>query len=189
MKTDARVRYTRMVLRESLLHFMRDKAITEISVKEVCERAQLNRSTFYKHYKDCYDLLEQIENEMLQEYLNSMEQVSCVNVRDLIGSILDMMDKNRDLCELLAAGRLGDGLIRKMMEIAYEEGTAYWRTLLADTEEDRIEMLFTCLAGGLLNLILYGYGKYSREQLIDFADTLVQSCFAPYIGGGNINKP
>ena len=65
MKTDARVRYTKKVLRESLLYFLQFKSITEISVKEVCGRAEINRATFYKHYKDCCDLLEQIENQVL----------------------------------------------------------------------------------------------------------------------------
>ena len=96
-------------------------------------------------------------------------------------SILDMSDKNRDLCELLAAGRMGDGLVRKMMDVAHREGVAYWRTLLADTDEDTIEMLFLCLANGLLTLILYGSGKYSREKLTGFADEMVKSCLAPYM--------
>ncbi len=181
MKTDARVRYTKKVLRESLLYFMHYKAITEISVKEVCERAEINRSTFYKHYKDCYDLLEQIESEVLEEYLSSMENVSTADVRELVGSILDMFDRNRDLCELLAAGRLGDGLIRKMMEVAHKEGVSYWRTMLSDADEDTMEMLFICLANGLLTLILYGNSKYNREKLIDFADAMVKNSLAPYM--------
>lgn len=181
MKTDARVRYTKKVLRESLLYFLRFKSITEISVKEVCGRAEINRATFYKHYKDCCDLLEQIENQVLEEYLSSMENIRSLNVRELVGSILDMIDKNRDLCELLAAGRMGDGLVRKMMDVAHREGVAYWRTLLVDTDEDTIEMLFLCLANGLLTLILYGSGKYSREKLTGFADEMVKSCLAPYM--------
>lgn len=181
MKTDARVRYTKKVLRESLLHFMHFKAITEISVKEVCERAEINRATFYKHYKDCYDLLEQIENEMLEEYLSSIENVSNLDVRELVSSILDMIDKNRDLCELLAAGRLGDGLVRKMMDVAHKEGVAYWHTLLADTDEETIEMLFICLANGLLTLLLYSNGKFSREKLIGFAENIVKSSLSPYM--------
>ncbi len=181
MKTDARVRYTKKVLRESLLYFLQFKSITEISVKEVCERAEINRATFYKHYKDCCDLLEQIENQVLEEYLSSMENIRSLNVRELVGTILDMIDKNRDLCELLAAGRMGDGLVRKMMDVAHREGVAYWRTLLADTDEDTIEMLFLCLANGLLTLILYGSGKYSREKLTGFADEMVKSCLAPYM--------
>ena len=62
-KNDARVRYTQKVLKDSLLQLLEKKPINKITVKEVCELAELNRATFYAHYTDCLDLLESIENE------------------------------------------------------------------------------------------------------------------------------
>ena len=58
MKTDARVKYTKMVLKKALLELMQHKPVNKITVKEICERAELNRATFYAHYSDCFDLLE-----------------------------------------------------------------------------------------------------------------------------------
>lgn len=43
MKTDARVRYTRRVIKESLLRLLEDRPVNRITVKEVCEAAQINR--------------------------------------------------------------------------------------------------------------------------------------------------
>ena len=57
MKTDARVRYTLNVLKKSFLSLLEEKPVNKISVKEVCEHAELNRATFYTHFNDCYDLL------------------------------------------------------------------------------------------------------------------------------------
>ena len=51
-KTDARKRYTQMVLKRSLLKLLKEKPVNKITVKEVCELAQLNRATFYAHYSD-----------------------------------------------------------------------------------------------------------------------------------------
>lgn len=59
-KTDARVRYTQKVLKDSLLRLLEKKPINKITVKEVCELAELNRATFYAHYTDCFALLESI---------------------------------------------------------------------------------------------------------------------------------
>ena len=53
-RSDARVRYTRKVLKESLLSLLKEKPINKITVKEVCELAELNRATFYSHYSDCF---------------------------------------------------------------------------------------------------------------------------------------
>ena len=47
-----------MVLKQSLLKLLKEKPVNKITVKEVCELAQLNRATFYAHYSDCFALLE-----------------------------------------------------------------------------------------------------------------------------------
>ena len=55
---------------------MKTKPINKITVKEICEMAEINRATFYKRYLDVYDLLEKIETQYLDELtkvLNSRE--------------------------------------------------------------------------------------------------------------------
>lgn len=65
VKMDRRTRYTRMVLQDSLIELMKEKPMAKITVKELCEKADINRTTFYSHYADQYDLLRQIEEETL----------------------------------------------------------------------------------------------------------------------------
>ena len=45
MSRDRRVKYTQMVLNESLLEVLREKPLSRITVKEICDRADINRST------------------------------------------------------------------------------------------------------------------------------------------------
>lgn len=67
-KIDRRVKYTTMLLRESLIRLMETYPISRISVKMLCEDADINRSTFYAHYIDQYDLLHKNEQEFLTEF-------------------------------------------------------------------------------------------------------------------------
>lgn len=55
---DARVRYTRMITEQSFLELLKQKPVSKITVTELCELAQINRATFYKHYLDVQDLME-----------------------------------------------------------------------------------------------------------------------------------
>jgi len=64
-KENRKSRYTKMVIRESLMELMKEKSILSISVKDICDLADISRSTFYDHYKDQNDLLKQIEEEIL----------------------------------------------------------------------------------------------------------------------------
>jgi len=65
VKLDRKSRYTRLVLQESLIGIIKEKPIHKITIKELCERADINRTTFYAHYIDQYDLLHQIEEATL----------------------------------------------------------------------------------------------------------------------------
>jgi AcrR family transcriptional regulator len=68
MEKDRRIRKTESDLCQAMIKVMQKKCINEISVKELCELTDLNRGTFYIHYKDVYDLLEKIELNMLNEF-------------------------------------------------------------------------------------------------------------------------
>jgi AcrR family transcriptional regulator len=58
-QADLRVRRTHKLLWEALMTELSQRSFEEITVKEICERAMVHRSTFYKHYEDKYALLEQ----------------------------------------------------------------------------------------------------------------------------------
>ena len=49
------------------MELLREKVISSITIKELCQKADINRSTFYSHYRDQFDLLQHIEDEILLE--------------------------------------------------------------------------------------------------------------------------
>ena len=59
---DRRVKKTKKQLRLALMHLMTQKSAKSISVRELAEQADINRSTFYIHYKDVNDLLLHLED-------------------------------------------------------------------------------------------------------------------------------
>ena len=65
--TDRRIRKTRNAIKNGLAELLLEKSIGDISVRELTEKVDLNRGTFYLHYKDIFDLVEQIETEMFEE--------------------------------------------------------------------------------------------------------------------------
>ena len=61
---DVRVRRTRQTIQEALIHLMVEKGYQAITVQDIADRAQINRSTFYRHYLDKEDLLSQYMDEV-----------------------------------------------------------------------------------------------------------------------------
>ena len=69
MTVDRRVKKTKRQLRQALMHLMTEKPSRSISVRELADRADINRGTFYIHYKDVGDLLQQLEDEMAERLI------------------------------------------------------------------------------------------------------------------------
>ena len=73
-KVDRRVKYTIEMLKGALVEAMQKEHISKISVKSLCELADINRSTFYAHFRDQYDLLHHIEQEVLDNITRQLER-------------------------------------------------------------------------------------------------------------------
>lgn len=174
-KTDARVRYTQRVIKEAFLSLLREKPVNKITVKEVCELAELNRATFYAHYSDCFALLEHIEQELLEVFGQSLRLIDGFDVTALIEAIYAMVEKNEDACRVLIFGGASASVLSRMIDLAKEDSMAAWKQQLPRASEAELEMLYTHLSNGLMNVVVGGYDKYSRKEVISFVNRIVKS--------------
>ena len=62
-----RIKLTKSLLKNALVEMLKTESIHKISIRALCEKAGINRSTFYKHYKDQYNLMLEIENDYFEE--------------------------------------------------------------------------------------------------------------------------
>ncbi|HVI41246.1 MAG TPA: TetR/AcrR family transcriptional regulator [Anaerovoracaceae bacterium] len=77
-----RVLETKDRIRDAFFELYATKKIERISIKEITEKAQLNRGTFYVYYKDIYDLLETTEDELIEELVEKIKGILTMILRD-----------------------------------------------------------------------------------------------------------
>ncbi|HHU29158.1 MAG TPA: TetR/AcrR family transcriptional regulator [Firmicutes bacterium] len=112
-----------MVLEESLITLMEKKDISKITIKEICEKADINRSTFYAHYRDQYDLLRKIENKFLaaiQAYLENFDKKYTEDIVLITEKIFQYIRKNARICRLLLSERGDFTFQKKIMKLVYD---------------------------------------------------------------------
>lgn len=93
MGMDSRVRYTKRVIRSAFLSLLRGKNVRQITVTELCVLADINRATFYKHYRDVFDLLEQIEVEALDHLREAARQLQ---EGDAMEHFVQLLERTRE---------------------------------------------------------------------------------------------
>lgn len=101
MSENQRVRLSKQLLKDSLIRLLHEKNIHTISVREICENAQINRTTFYKYYGSQYDLLESIENELLANIDGYLGPSNDDNYHNRLRMVLAYVMDNIELCQLL----------------------------------------------------------------------------------------
>lgn len=102
IKNNKRTKITKMLLKNSLIELMHEKSISQITIKEICENADLNRSTFYLHYTDQFALLSDIENEIMENTFCYLKDVgSSFDTLAYIETFLTYVKKNRDIFHTL----------------------------------------------------------------------------------------
>lgn len=95
MSRERMINHTKKLLKESLLELLTKKTLSKITIKELCDKADINRTTYYRYYLDPYDQLEKIENEIFNNMGKFIENVDIENEFDMITSILTYIDKER----------------------------------------------------------------------------------------------
>ena len=111
-RSDQRTRLTRMLIRQAFTRLLKEKPVQSISVKELCERAGINRGTFYAHYTDIYDLMRQMEDEMMADIQTALRPLLDSDTSDLTPlkittGIFRCLKENADLCAV-TLGKYGD---------------------------------------------------------------------------------
>lgn len=95
MKTDARVRYTKIKIKESFFTLLAQKEFPLITVTELCDLAEINRGTFYKHYTDMEDLLRKTEDDIFKTVRKTSHQLSPKNSVDGMEKILTDLSRSQ----------------------------------------------------------------------------------------------
>ncbi|MEK4299751.1 TetR-like C-terminal domain-containing protein [Oceanobacillus sp. FSL W8-0428] len=91
-KLDRRKRYTRMALKNSLMELLKEKPVSSITIKEICEHADINRSTFYSHYADQYDLLTHVEDEIIDELNQALLQYDYTQEKEALAMLKYLLE-------------------------------------------------------------------------------------------------
>lgn len=150
-KVDRRVRKTKSQLRAGLARLMQEKGIGEITVKELVNEVDINRSTFYLHYSDIPALLREIEDDMMEEMERAVREhpIKEDSTSRFIEDIFRVLNENREISRALI-GPHGDlGFVRRSEKLLEENSSEFLAQLFPERVQDMKYFYSYCLNGCL----------------------------------------
>jgi AcrR family transcriptional regulator len=171
-KTSRRTRYTKKALQDSLIELMKEKPISKITIKEICENADINRTTFYSHYADQHDLLRAIEGETLDwvkgavsSFFNKTDQGE---MKALIQNILQYIIENSGHLHVLMSERGDIGFQKQLFTLIYQQCGITGQ----GGDDDAKECMFIFVVTGSVGLIQHWLKNGLKEPAEEIAQII-----------------
>lgn len=119
VKGNRRTLYTKKVIKDSLIELLKTKEIHQVTVTDICKKADINRGTFYTHYKDAFDLFQSMEDELFEQILKYIEEIPMKEYNSLLLlKVLELIKENKDLCKVLFCNQRDSSILNHILNIA-----------------------------------------------------------------------
>ena len=102
---DLRIKKTKRAIRSAFYELIKEKPLEKITVREIAERAEINKTTFYAHYETVYDLVDQLEQEAVAEVISQLNTVQGLlsSPRAFVRELYALLSKNQLCTEFFSA--------------------------------------------------------------------------------------
>lgn len=89
-KVDRRIAKTKKAIYRAFAQLLSEKNINDITIKDIADRADINRKTFYNYYDGIYELTSEIENKIIDSFEKVIREH---NVNELLHNPNKMFDE------------------------------------------------------------------------------------------------
>lgn len=148
-------------LKDALLTVLESKNIHQVTIKELCQVAQLNRSTFYKYYGSQYDLLTDIEQDVIQ-FVNQALHENNSDIFRLIYVICCYLEENVKLIRLLINNNIDPNFPEKLFSLKIVQ-ESFLSNYQYSTMND-IEYLYNYITYGTFRILSLWINREQRES-------------------------
>jgi AcrR family transcriptional regulator len=180
---DKRCRKTRKAIKLALIKIMSEKELSDITITEIAGDADINRKTFYFHYRDLYDVLDEIENDLVCKIFQILDRADLLksihNPYPLFHQITSEINEDTEFYSLLVQSKDYNNLMDKIKAILKER----FLEMCIDTVQMEKEILsFTIdfITSGLTSVYrewVHSDQSISLEQLTKSLSILIGSGF------------
>lgn len=180
-KEDRRVRRTKKLLTQALTELLQKKQINEITVKELTDLADMNRGTFYMYYRDIFDMLEKIEDELFQKLdaiaLTHEHGDPTQQVKPILLDLFRFIEENQEMCRVLLSPNGDMNFLHRLYEAIRERSLEIWKDQMGSLGEKEFDYRYSFVIFGCAGMIRAWVNRSCQEtdmQMAELADRMIR---------------
>lgn len=168
-RQDRRVQRTKKSIRSAFLQLLSRKELEKISVTEIAETADVDRKTVYNYYDGVYAILDELENELAQEFEKAIENFdfSTRNVQEIFVELARILNRDLEIYELLMKINGNTRLISKFVVYLKEKiGQVIGR--VNDFSAEKVEVAAEYITSGMYHAYRAWFNSDRKQSLEEF---------------------
>ena len=169
-KEDQRIRLSKKLIEDAFIDLLAEKPLLKINVKEVCEKANVNRSTFYAHYQDILDLYDKIKikiTENIQNYLDTLFKVD--KSFNFYQEIFHFFKENQQVVKVFLGLQVDNEFIVSLLRMSEDKVYQIYKAKYFLINEKKFREYFTFASNGTIGIINKWIMDGMREPYQDIA--------------------
>lgn len=175
--SDQRVMLTKQILRNALLSLMEEKSINKITPTELCRKANINRNTFYSHYRAPEDILHEMEDEILKDLTLAFEMhFHYDTIEELVRQSCILFKKNSDICSIIFSENSESDSLFRIVNMANHTAYTEWRRVGLKASDEKLDQIFQYCAGGCVTAVRNWLALDMKEDIDSIAHRLDVAC-------------
>ncbi len=178
-KEDRRVRRTRKMLTQALTCLLEKKQINEITVKELTDLADINRGTFYLYYKDVFDMLNRIEDDLLNDLEQIIESTpvegEVIVPLEMLTGVFEFAEENQEMCRVLLSENGDMNFLHRLYAVLRERFHSVYAGI-KDRNEWEIDYLYSFLVFGCAGIIrewVNGGCRVNHQKMAEMTESMI----------------
>jgi len=167
-----------MRIREAFFQCLEEKPVSRITVKELCEIAEINRATFYTHYDDPFDLMEKLEEEALQNLRDIIYEAGFHKETGVLTVLLKGVQEDKSEIRRLASANGDPFFSARISKLFYEIYRERMEGHLPKLTEEQQKTLYRFMSGGCSQVLALWVEEGMQRKPETVAKEMNEMCAA-----------
>ncbi|GGC77038.1 TetR family transcriptional regulator [Thalassobacillus devorans] len=177
-KTDLRVKRTRILINEAFLKVIQMKGFDAMTIQDIADEALINRSTFYLHYDDKYDLLEKMSSDVIQELISVInppfDQADQELLKGSVTNVYQCIQKHQMFYQVMFGKNGINGFRNKLEEVIRDKFDRHIKEVVKDPTQFQIpkDLLLHFISAAFVGIIQWWLNQDEKPTPEEMANQL-----------------
>ena len=181
-RSDLRVIKTKRSIHTAFAELLTEKDMDDITVTDIACRAMINRKTFYNNYRGVYELVDELENEIVRTFDAAMREIDFVeNPYAVFVKLTDIINSDMDFYGALLRSSRNAGLIHKIRLTLQSKAQERFESRF-DVPHERLSVMLDYAVSGMVAVYQSWFNSERRQSIEEISDIVGKMCLTGLSG-------